>query len=121
MFTKVKVQGGATYVGVDERLRWARHEHVDLQHSSEQIALSETYAVFKATLVIPSSGACATGFGDCQKADFAKFLQKAEENALGNALDHLGYSSDAALAFEKRAQPAPVPGPAAAKATGGQG
>ncbi len=102
MFTKVTVRGGKEYVGVDERLRWARHEHPDLQQTSEQIVRTDDYAEFKATLLIPSTGARAEGHGDCYKADFAKFVQKAEENALGNALGHLGYSSEAALSFEKR-------------------
>lgn len=102
MFTKVTVQGGNKYVGVDERLRWARHDHPDLQQTSEQIVRTDDYAEFKITLAIPSTGARAEGHGDCYRADFNKFVQKAEESALGNALDHLGYSSDAALAFEKR-------------------
>ena len=102
MFTKVTVRGGGQYVGVDERLRWARHEHPDLQQTSEQIIRTEDYAEFKITLIVPSTGARADGHGDCFKADFAKFVQKAEENALGNALGHLGYSSDAALLLEKR-------------------
>ena len=102
MFTKVRVRGGAEYVGVDERLRWARHEHPDLQQTSEQIGRSDDYVEFKVTLVVPSTGARADGHGDCFKADFARFIQKAEENAVGNALDHRGYSSEAALAFEKR-------------------
>jgi len=101
VFTKVSVHG-SKYVGVDERLRWARFEHPDLQHTSEQVQHSEEYAEFKVTLIIPSNGARADGYGDCYKADFAKFVQKAEENALGNALGHLGYSSEAAIAFEKR-------------------
>ncbi len=102
MFTTVSVHGNK-YVGVDERLRWARHDHPDLQQTSEQIVRTEEYAEFKAVLIVPSSGARADGYGDCFKADFAKFVQKAEENALGNALGHLGYSSEAALAFERRA------------------
>ena len=102
MFTKVTVRGGREYVGVDERLRWARHEHPDLQQTSEQVVRTDDYAEFKVTLLIPSTGARGEGYGDCFKADFAKFVQKAEENALGNALGHLGYSSEAALSFEKR-------------------
>jgi hypothetical protein len=102
MFTKVTVRGGNQYVGVDERLRWARYEHPDLQQTSEQIVRSDEYAEFRVTLVISSSGARAEGHGDCYKADFSKFVQKAEENALGNALGHLGYSSEAAISFEKR-------------------
>jgi hypothetical protein len=102
MFTKITVQGGHKYVGVDERLRWARHDHPDLQQTSEQVARSEDYAEFKVSLLVPSTGARGEGHGDCYKADFGRYVQKAEENALGNALDHLGYSSDAALAYEKR-------------------
>ena len=102
MFTKITVQGGNKYVSVNERLRWARYEHPDLQQASEQIMHSDDYAEFKVSLSVPSSGASAQGHGDCYKADFGKYVQKAEENALGNALDHLGYSSDGALAFEKR-------------------
>ncbi len=102
MFTKVTVQGGTKYVGVDERLRWARHEHPDLQQMSEQLIHTDDYAEFKVTLIVPSTGARGEGHGDCHKADFSRFVQKAEENALGNALDHLGYSSEAALAYEKR-------------------
>jgi hypothetical protein len=102
MFTKVTVQGGTKYVGVGERLRWARHDHLDLQQSSEQIMHTDDYAEFKVVLVVPTTGARAEGHGDCFRADFSKYVQKAEENALGNALDHLGYSSEAALAFEKR-------------------
>ena len=120
MFTKVKVAGGAQYVGVDERLRWARHEHPDLQQMSEQVIHSDDYAEFKATVMVPSTGARADGFGDCHKADFGKFVQKAEENALGNALDHLGYSSDAALAYEKRSRTAPASEEAAARPAPGK-
>ena len=50
MFTKVTVQGGTKYVGVDERLRWARHDHPDLQQTSEQIAHTDDYAEFKVTV-----------------------------------------------------------------------
>ena len=102
MFTKVTVQGGTKYVGVDERLRWARHDHLDLQQSSEQLIHTDDYAEFKVVLIVPSSGARSEGHGDCFRADFGKYVQKAEEGAVGNALDHLGYSSEAALAFEKR-------------------
>ncbi len=101
MFTKIRVQGGTQYVGVDERLRWARHDHPDLQQSSDRVTRSDEYAEFKVTLIVPSTGARAEGHGDCHKVDFSRFVQKAEENAL----DHLGYSSEAALAFEKRQTP----------------
>jgi hypothetical protein len=102
VFNKVTVQGGTKYVGVDERLRWARHEHQDMQQTSEQLLRTDDYAEFKVVLMVPSTGARAEGHGDCYRADFGKYVQKAEEGALGNALDHLGYSSEAALAFEKR-------------------
>lgn len=102
MFTKITVQGGNKYVGVDERLRWARHDHPDMQQTSDQLMRSDDYAEFKVCLLVPSTGARGEGHGDCYKVDFGKYMQKAEENAVGNALDHLGYSSDAALAFEKR-------------------
>ncbi len=102
MFTKMTIHGGTKYVGVDERLRWARFEHPDLQLTSDHIVHADDYAEFKITLVVPSTGARSDGHGDCHKPDFAKFVQKAEESAVGNALDHLGYSSEAAIAFEKR-------------------
>jgi hypothetical protein len=105
MFTKMTIQGGTKYVGVDERLRWARFEHPDLQLASEHIVKADDYAEFKITLIVPSTGARSDGHGDCHKSDFAKFVQKAEESAVGNALDHLGYSSEAAIAFEKRQAP----------------
>jgi hypothetical protein len=102
MFNPMSIQGGTKYVGVDERLRWARHNHPDLQQTSEEVRHTDDYSEFKVSLVVPSTGAKADGFGDCHKADFAKFVQKAEESAVGNALDHLGYSSEAALLFAKR-------------------
>ena len=102
MFAKSTLHGTTKYVGVDERLRWTRHEHPDLQQTSEQIAHTDDYAEFKVTLVIPSTGARSEGHGDSHRSDFAKFVQKAENDALGNALDHLGYSSEAALAYERR-------------------
>jgi hypothetical protein len=105
MFTKVTVHG-SKYVGVDERLRWARFQHPDLQQTSEQIIRSDEYAEFKVVLIVPSTGARAEGHGDCFKADFGKYVQKAEENALGNALGHLGFSSEAAINFERRQTPA---------------
>jgi len=116
MFAKSTIRGTTKYVGVDERLRWARHEHPDLQQTSEQLIHADDYAEFKVTLVIASTGARSEGHGDCHRADFGKFVQKAENDALGNALDHLGYSSEAALAYERRhAAAAPRP-PAAAPA-----
>lgn len=102
MFTHITVKGGVQYVGVDERLRWARHDCPDLQQTSEQLIRTDDYAEFKVVLIVPANGARAEGHGDCYRSDFNRFVQKAEENAVGNALDHLGYSSEAALAYEKR-------------------
>jgi hypothetical protein len=86
-----KIQG-KDYIEVKWRLVWLRTEHPDAEIDTENIALTDQLAVFKATVRLPSGGR-ATGFGSETPKDFGDYIEKAETKALGRALGALGFGT----------------------------
>ena len=84
--TKLK---GKDYLEVKWRLLWLRTEHPEAIITTEMIKADEAFALFKATVEIPSGG-LATGWGSETKADFNDFIEKAETKAIGRSLAALG-------------------------------
>jgi hypothetical protein len=69
------------------------------QLTTEMIEHSESHAIFKAKVYVPTNnpgdeyleeGALATGYGSETKSDFGDFIEKAETKAIGRALAALG-------------------------------
>jgi hypothetical protein len=83
---------GKDYLEVKWRLVWFRETHPDGAIDTENIALTDQLAVFKATVQIPSGGR-ATGYGSESPKDFGDYIEKAETKALGRALGALGFGT----------------------------
>jgi hypothetical protein len=85
---------GKDYLEVKWRLVWLRDKHPDAQLVTELVehAVGE-YAVVKAGVQIPSTGAQATGYGSETPRDFRDYLEKAETKAIGRALAALGFGT----------------------------
>jgi hypothetical protein len=83
---------GKDYLEVKYRLMWFRETHPDGVIDTENIALTDQLAVFKATVQIPSGGR-ATGYGSETPKDFGDYIEKAETKALGRALGALGFGT----------------------------
>ncbi|MBX6341845.1 MAG: hypothetical protein IRY97_05255, partial [Thermomicrobiaceae bacterium] len=93
----------ADYLDVRWRLAWLRAEHPDARITTEHVTLTDSQAVFRATVEIPSGG-CATGYGSEEKTDWADYIEKAETKAIGRALAALGYGTQFALDFDLEEQ-----------------
>jgi hypothetical protein len=87
----IKLQG-KDYIEVKWRLVWFRETHPDGTIDTENIALTDQLAVFKATVQTPSGGR-ATGYGSETPKDFRDYIEKAETKALGRALGALGFGT----------------------------
>ncbi len=92
----ITLRGGVPYVTIAERLRWLRTQHPDATIETVALSLTETAAVFRATVTVPGGGS-ATGHGSETAKDFPDFIEKAETKALGRALAHLGFGTLDAL------------------------
>lgn len=111
---------GKDYLEVKWRLVWFRETHPDGVIDTENIALTDQLAVFKATVQIPSGGR-ATGYGSESPKDFGDYIEKAETKALGRALGALGFGTQFTDDFDEgtdnpvdaprqsRQAPAPIP------------
>jgi hypothetical protein len=117
---------GKDYLEVKWRLVWFRETHPDGAIDTENIALTEQLAVFKATVQTPSGGR-ATGYGSESPKDFGDYIEKAETKALGRALGALGFGTQFTDDFDegtdnpvdapRQPRQAPAPTPARAQQT----
>lgn len=120
----IRIQGGAEYLAVKDRIVWFRKENPLGTIETEMLRLDEKVAVFKASVRVIDelhqlvSG--ATGHGSETPGDFRDYIEKAETKAIGRALAALGYGTQAA--FEEspdRPADSPVVRDAAQNANGG--
>lgn len=117
---------GANYLDVANRLLWLKNDidggryppdtDYEIQTSLHTLDLNEQIAVFKATVTIMTQTGngrqevrSASGYGSETAADFKDFIEKAETKALGRALSHLGYGTEAGLEEEGMIVDAPRP------------
>jgi hypothetical protein len=122
----IKLQG-KDYIEVKWRLVWFRETHPDGMIDTENIALTDQLAVFKATVQTPSGGR-ATGYGSETPKDFRDYIEKAETKALGRALGALGFGTQFTDDFDegtdnpvdapRQPRQAPAPMPAHSQQTG---
>ena len=105
---------GKAYLPVQWRLVWLRSEHPEASITTELISITDTYAMFKATVTLPNGGS-ATGHGSEDKRDFNDFAEKAETKGIGRALAALGYGTQFAGELDEsehgRLVDSPVPRP----------
>jgi len=80
------------YLTVNWRVEWLRQEHPDASIVTEAISITDSAAVFKATVTLPS-GAVGVGHGSQSAKQFPSFLEKAETKAIGRALAAIGYGT----------------------------
>lgn len=92
----IRMRGQRDYLEVKYRVLWLRREHPTARIRSECLAHSENFALFRVTIDLGDKG-YAEGHGSESRDGFASFIEKAETRALGNALDSLGFSTEAAF------------------------
>ncbi|CAN5595833.1 hypothetical protein BH23CHL4_BH23CHL4_29390 [soil metagenome] len=97
----IKVNG-SDYLEVKWRIAWLRAEHPDALVETELVDATESHAVFRARVTLPTGGA-ATGWGSEGFDDVPDFLEKAETKALGRALAALGFGTQLCPDFESAA------------------
>lgn len=112
----IRIQGGAQYLQVKDRLIWARDDHPDLSVETEVVRLDDKIAVFKATVSFWLDGVVkpivGTGHGSETPQGFAAgYIEKAETIAVGRALARIGYGTEDALDEDGKFADAPVSQP----------
>ena len=91
---------GRDYIEVKLRLVWLRTDYPDASIETEHIELTNTRAVFKASVTL-SSGASASGYGSETPGDFGDYIEKAETKAIGRALGALGFGTQFTYDFDE--------------------
>ena len=108
---------GKDYLPVAWRLVWFREQHPNGIIDTEPLQLTDTYAVFQATVTaVGEDGTVlgrATGTKAQSKQGFADFIEKAETGAIGRALAALGFGTqfDPELEEGERLADSPVERP----------
>lgn len=109
----IKIQGGALYLQVKDRLIWARKDHPNLCVRTEVVKLDEKIAVFHATASYideQSVHVYGEGHGSETPQGFPPgYIEKAETVAIGRALAALGYGTAAAFEEEESGKLADSP------------
>ena len=101
----IRTRGQRDYLEVKYRVLWLRREHPTARIESECLDHSESFALFRVTIDLGDKG-YAEGHGSESRESFANFIERAETRALGNALDNLGFSTDAAFLAAGQKPPA---------------
>jgi hypothetical protein len=91
----IRMRGQRDYLEVKYRVLWLRREHPAARIRSECLTHTENFALFRVTIDLGDKGS-AEGHGSESRDGFLSFIEKAETRALGNALDNLGFSTEAA-------------------------
>ena len=92
----IRMRGQRDYLEVKYRVLWLRREHPTARIRSECLTHTENFALFRVTIDLGEKGS-AEGHGSESRDSFVSFIEKAETRALGNALDSLGFSTEAAF------------------------
>lgn len=92
----IRTRGQRDYLEVKYRILWLRRDHPTARIMSECLARTDDFALFRVTIDLGDKG-FAQGHGSEYKENSPNFIERAETRALGNALDALGYSTDAAF------------------------
>lgn len=104
---------GKDYLEVKHRVYWVRQEHKDAQIVTDLIQLDAEhgYAVVKAVITLPATGAIGTGYGMAERGGSGpaakRYVEFAETRAIGRACAAIGYGTLAAL--EEDTDPADAP------------
>ena len=122
----IRTRGQHDYLEVKYRVLWLRRDYPTARIESECLDHTDNFALFRACIDLGEKG-YAEGHGSEWRESFSNYIERAETRALGNALDALGYSTDAAFLaagqkppieergdrFPRRDRevPAPPPGP----------
>jgi hypothetical protein len=91
----IRLRGQRDYLEVKYRVLWLRREHPTARIRSECLNHTGDFALFRVTIDLGEKG-YAEGHGSESRDGFQSFIEKAETRALGNALDNLGFSTEAA-------------------------
>jgi hypothetical protein len=91
----IRTRGQRDYLEVKYRVLWLRQDHPTARIRSECLTHAENFALFRVTIDLGEKGS-AEGHGSEFRDNFLSYIEKAETRALGNALDNLGYSTEAA-------------------------
>ncbi len=70
-------QGPQEYLEVKWRICWLRDTHPTAHIRTELVTVTDTSALFKATVILPHGGGSATGYGSETANDFRDFIEKA--------------------------------------------
>lgn len=92
----IRTRGQRDYLEVKYRVLWLRREHPTARIESECLDHTDNFALFRVTIDLGDKG-YAEGHGSEYRESFYNFIERAETRALGNALDNLGFSTDAAF------------------------
>ena len=104
---------GKDYLEVKHRVYWVRHDHKDAQIVTDLIShdAEHGYAVVKAIITLPATGAVGTGYGMAERGApgpaAKRYVEFAETRAIGRACAAVGYGTLAAL--EEDSDPADAP------------
>jgi hypothetical protein len=104
---------GDAYLEVKHRVYWVRQDHKDAQIITDLIShdAEHGYAVVKAIVTLPSTGAVGTGYGMAERGGpgpaAKRYIEFAETRAIGRACAAVGYGTLAAL--EEDSDPADAP------------
>jgi hypothetical protein len=104
---------GKDYLEVKHRVYWVRQDHKDAQIVTDLINLDTEhgYAVVKAIITLPGTGAIGTGYGMAERGGTGpaakRYVEFAETRAIGRACAAVGYGTLAAL--DEDSDPADAP------------
>ncbi len=94
----IKVQGGRSYLQVQDRLIWFRKDHPaesgwGIRSSPIEVDYKAQYAVFHATITDPEGRIIGEGVKSESVKGFGDYIEKAATGAIGRALAVIGYGT----------------------------
>lgn len=110
---------GKDYLEVKHRVYWVRQDHKDAQIITDLVShdAEHGYAVVKAIITLPATGAIGTGYGMAERGApgpaAKRYVEFAETRAIGRACAAVGYGTLAAL--DEDSDPADAPQPPQAR------
>ena len=106
---------GKDYLEVKHRVYWVRQDHKDAQIVTDLVShdAEHGYAVVKAIITLPATGAIGTGYGMAERGApgpaAKRYVEFAETRAIGRACAAVGYGTLAALDEDSDPADAPTP------------